>query len=129
MAASSTKATLSSTSSSARCASIFSARRCTARRSTPAKGPPRVATLTLALGDFLGILEEALEPHIRERMLEKLLDHLERHRCHVRADERCAHEVDRMADAGREHFRLVVVIVVDGDDLLDQLHAVAAGIV
>jgi pyruvate kinase len=66
---------------------------------------------------------------ICKRVLDELLHHFEGHRGHIRADARSFDDVNGMANAGREHFRLPVVVVVDFDDLGEEFKAVLPDVI
>lgn len=55
--------------------------------------------------------EKLFEPLIRERVLDELPHHFEGHRGDIRADARRLDDVNGVANARREHFRLPVVVV------------------
>src|SRR5205807_4957090 len=84
----------------------------------------------LRLGDvlFVPVSKEFLKPDVRERMLNELPEYCYRHRANVPADLRGLHDVLRMSDAGDQHFRLVLVVGENGDDVSDRLRLVVADI-
>src|SRR6266542_2701105 len=124
---SSVRATESSTPERARSCNMRSAQRRTTTLETPTKGPFRTETTTgesraSPERDLLAILDELLEPDVGERVVDELLDHFERHGADVGAELSRLKHVDRAAHAGHEHFRVEPIVLVDGDDLLDELH-------
>ena len=75
------------------------------------------------------ILEELGQPRVCQRMLEELFDDLERHGGAVGAGKRGLNDVHRTTDARGEHLRVVVVVFVDRDDLLHDIHAFGRSVV
>ena len=62
-------------------------------------------------------------------MLNELLEYRHGHRANIPTDLRGLHDMLRVPDAGHQHFRLVLVVAENSDDVSDQLHAVVADIV
>ena len=90
---------------------------------------------SLALEDrlarFLPVREERGKAFVRQRMADKGLEYRRRHRGNIRADFRRFNDVQRMTDRGDQHLRMqcVGIVVVDGDDLIDQPHAIGRNII
>src|SRR2546427_5500989 len=96
----------------------------TSRRASFASAGAAAAILGLDLRAELGpVVEELLEPEIRQRMFHELLEHGERHRHHVRARLRRVHHVERVADRPAEHLRREPLDPVDLTDVADEVHA------
>src|SRR5437667_442719 len=96
----------------------------TSRRASFASAGAAAAILGLDLRAELGpVVEELLEPEVRQRMLHELLEHGERHRHHVRARLRRVHHVERVADRRGEHLRREPLDPVDLTDVADEVHA------
>src|SRR5438552_13300628 len=69
------------------------------------------------------VVQELLEPDIRQRMLHEHLEDRERHGRHVRARLGRVDDVQRVADRRRQHLRLETVDAVDLTDIAHQVHA------
>src|SRR5437763_1541191 len=78
---------------------------------------------------LLVVGDELLEPHVRQRVLHAVLDHLDRAGGHVGPGQGAVQQVVEVADGGREDLGLVAVVVVDLADGADELHAVLAHVV
>lgn len=78
---------------------------------------------------LLPVREKRCEALVGQRVLHHLVDDFEGHGRHIGADEGGLDQVHGVADGGGEDFGFQGVVVVDGADLLDDLHAVAAHIV
>lgn len=65
--------------------------------------------------------EKLFESFIRERVLDELLNHFERHCGNICADARRFEDVNGAATARSEHFRFPVVVAVDFNDFSHQL--------
>ena len=83
----------------------------------------------LTLRDSLPILHKALETVRGQGMIEHRIEDFEGNRSHVRAHESCLNHVHRVAYRCDEHLRLKIVVVVDGDDILDQPHTVGRNVI
>src|SRR3989442_12181274 len=64
------------------------------------------ATRLDLLAELRPVVEELLEPDVRQRVLHELLEHRERHRRHMRARLRRVHHVTRVANRRGEARRL-----------------------
>src|SRR3954453_12319937 len=78
---------------------------------------------------LLPVLQEFLEADAGERMVEQRIDHRRWAGRDVGAHARRFDDVNRVTAARDEDFRGEVVVVVDLDDLLDQLHTVGPDVV
>src|SRR5215213_5673541 len=66
---------------------------------------------------------------VRQRVIEELIEHFERHRGDVSSKPRSFDYVNRMAQARRQNFRFPIVVLIDLDDVLQQDQSVLADIV
>src|SRR3990172_4893158 len=82
-----------------------------------------------SLARLLPIVAEGLDALVRQRVVYHLLEHLERRRGDVRAEQRRLSHVPRMADRRGQHFRLQVVKLDDRHQLADDVHAVLVDVV
>ena len=83
----------------------------------------------LVLCGFLVVRQEFLQPDGGERMVEQGKDGAQGACGHVGAYLRALDDVHRMTHTGSKDLRIEAVVVIDGADLLDQLHAIRADVV
>src|SRR3990172_782925 len=81
------------------------------------------------LRDFLPVVQEPLQPDVRQGVLRHLLQDLERKRDDVRPELRGLDHVEGVAHGGDEDLALELVVPEDRDNLADDLHAVLAHVV
>ena len=79
--------------------------------------------------NLFGILKKPRQTDVRQRVLEQLSDDFERDGRNMRADERRLYEVRRITHTRRQNFRRKIVVVIDGDNLLHQVHAISPSII
>src|SRR5262249_9285988 len=85
-------------------------------------GPPARAPASDLLAELRPVVEELLEPDVRQRMLHQLLEHRERDRHDVGAGLGGVDDVERVADRGSEDLSLEALDAVDLTDITDQIH-------
>src|SRR4030095_15314640 len=99
--------------------------------------PSYFSTLTMMSAFPIRLLPPTLCPvcqklrlsFVSQRMIEKLIDYLERHRRDVCAHARSFDHVNRMAQTRSKHLRLPTIVLIDLDDVLQQDETVLTDIV
>ena len=62
-------------------------------------------------------------------MMYQLVNDIKRHRADIRSNQRRLHYMQRMAHRRHQNFRLAVLIAVDTNDLLDQIHTIFGNVI
>ena len=78
---------------------------------------------------FIPVCKKLLDSDIGEGMFCQLGNDLKRNCGNIRTDKGCIQDVLRTPDACDDDLALVAIIVIDGDDILNQIHARVADII